>query len=196
MRKKFGLFVLFIMFVFCWVLLSASVMSAVSAEVTLMWNSVTEASGYKVYYGVESRVYGPGEDVLAETTHTLTLDPGHYWFAVTAYNDWGESGYSEEVDCKLFEQLVIVNATYSSVNMTLTWGAMSEAAGYTVFHGIGSGVYGAGIDVGNVLTYQITLDPGTHYIAVSPYDSDGISSGRSDELIIPIAGPPQGLQVQ
>lgn len=70
--------------------------SVLSAEVTLQWNSVAEADGYKVYYGTASRSYQAPEDVGNQTTHTFTLDPGTYYFSVTAYNDYGESGYSEE----------------------------------------------------------------------------------------------------
>lgn len=76
-----------------------------AAEVTLQWNPVTEATGYKIYHGNASRVYGIPDDVLAATTYTLTLGPGEYYFAVTAYNNYGESGYSEEVSAVIGEQL-------------------------------------------------------------------------------------------
>ncbi len=68
-----------------------------SGEVELQWNSVPEADGYKIYYGADSRAYQPPEKVVgqSQTTHTVTLDPGTYYFAVTAYNNYGESGYSE-----------------------------------------------------------------------------------------------------
>ena len=70
-----------------------------SAEVTLQWNSAAEADGYRVYYGTASRSYQPPEEVVgqSQTTHTVALGPGTYYFAVTAYNNYGESGYSEEV---------------------------------------------------------------------------------------------------
>ncbi|MBW1903077.1 MAG: hypothetical protein JRJ20_15830, partial [Deltaproteobacteria bacterium] len=68
-----------------------------SADVSLQWNSVAEADGYNVYYGTESGSYQTPEDVMDQTSHTLSLDPGTYYFAVTAYNSYGESGYSEEV---------------------------------------------------------------------------------------------------
>jgi hypothetical protein len=68
-----------------------------SVDVSLQWNSVAEADGYNVYYGTESGSYQTPEDVMDQTSHTLSLDPGTYYFAVTAYNNYGESGYSEEV---------------------------------------------------------------------------------------------------
>jgi hypothetical protein len=68
-----------------------------SAEVTLQWNSVPEADGYNIYCGSEPRNYQPPQNAENNTTHTVSLDPGTYFFAVTAYNSYGESGYSQEV---------------------------------------------------------------------------------------------------
>lgn len=69
-----------------------------AANVTLAWNSVTESTGYMVYYGSASRTYNAPIDVGNQTAYTIeNLAPGTYFFAVTAYNDYGESGYSSEV---------------------------------------------------------------------------------------------------
>ena len=70
---------------------------AYSAEVTLQWNSVPEAEGYNIYCGLEPRNYQPPQNAESNTNHTVSLDPGTYYFAVTAYNNYGESGYSQEV---------------------------------------------------------------------------------------------------
>ncbi|SPD74009.1 exported hypothetical protein [uncultured Desulfobacterium sp.] len=75
------------------------------AQVTLQWNSVAEADGYKVYYGPESGDYTSSQDVASQTDCSLSLDPGTYYFAVTAYNSYGESGYSDEISCKLAADL-------------------------------------------------------------------------------------------
>jgi len=78
---------------------------AYSADVTLKWNSVAEADGYKVYYGTVSEVYNIHEDAGNQTSYTITLDPGTYYFALTAYNVYGESGYSEEVGPIIIEPI-------------------------------------------------------------------------------------------
>ena len=71
---------------------------AQAADVTLEWNPVSEATGYNAYYGLESGVYGDAIDAGNETTITIIDLPPHiYYFVVTAYNDYGESGYSNEV---------------------------------------------------------------------------------------------------
>lgn len=79
--------------------------AANSAQVTLQWNSVTEADGYKVYYGPESGNYASSQDVANQTDCSLSLGPGTYYFAVTAYNSYGESGYSDEISCKVASDL-------------------------------------------------------------------------------------------
>jgi len=70
-----------------------------SAEVTLIWDANNpEPDGYKLYYGLESRNYLFSVDVGNQTSYTISgLTPGDYYFAVTAYNAYGESDYSEEV---------------------------------------------------------------------------------------------------
>ena len=83
------------------------------AKVTLEWNPVPDANGYKVHYGTETKVYPNVDDVGDQTTHTITLDPGAYYFAVTAYNKYGESGYSTEVACSILASPVIVTIGFS-----------------------------------------------------------------------------------
>ena len=56
-------------------------------------------AGYKVYYGTVSRVYGSPINVGNVTTYTFDLSPAQrYFIAVTAYNQFGESGYSNELN--------------------------------------------------------------------------------------------------
>lgn len=118
-----------------------------AATATLQWNPVTEAGGYKLYWGLSSRFVNgvsgtistnpfydgtatvtsgtyridtdpPNKimqiititedtvipsplDVLDTQTVSIVLGIGHYYFAVTAYNDYGESEYSEEVNAEI-----------------------------------------------------------------------------------------------
>lgn len=73
-------------------------------SVTLDWNKSAGATGYKVYYGTESGKYVTPVDVGNKVK--TVLDEEHltygtkYYFVVTAYNDAGESKYSNEVTGK------------------------------------------------------------------------------------------------
>lgn len=75
--------------------------SVFAGQVTLSWDSNTEPdlAGYRLYYGASSRSYSRSIDVGKVTIYTISgLEPGTYFFAVTAYNTAHlESGFSNEV---------------------------------------------------------------------------------------------------
>ena len=73
----------------------------IAADVSLAWDaSVTPGvTGYKVYYGNSSGIYGTPIVIGNQTSYTVTgLSPGTYYFAVTAFDASGnESEFSNEV---------------------------------------------------------------------------------------------------
>ena len=73
---------------------------ASAAEVALEWDSSDGATGYKVYYGIESHEYPFVVDIGPWTECTIAgLDQDRvYYFAVTAYDDLDESGFSSEIE--------------------------------------------------------------------------------------------------
>jgi hypothetical protein len=78
-----------------------------------------------------------------------------------------------------------------SGNATLSWNAptanadgtpLTDLAGYRIYFGTSSGAYSAVIDAGNSTTYVINnLARGTHYFAVTAYNTSGNESSYSDE---------------
>ena len=75
--------------------------SAHSAEVSFEWDDTDGATGYKIYYGFESRNYPFMVDIGLWTECTVSgLDNDRiYYFAVTAYNESEESEFSPELTC-------------------------------------------------------------------------------------------------
>ncbi|HZD12541.1 MAG TPA: fibronectin type III domain-containing protein [Candidatus Binatus sp.] len=67
----------------------------------MTWDAEADPTviGYKVYSGTSSRAYSSPVDVQTQTTLQMNnlLSGNTYYFAVTAYNSGGESGYSNEV---------------------------------------------------------------------------------------------------
>ena len=57
---------------------------------------------------------------------------------------------------------------------------LTDLAGYYVYYGTASGVYGSPVDAKNVTTYTLTgLTPGqTYYITVTAYDTSGNESDK------------------
>ena len=68
-------------------------------------------------------------------------------------------------------------------------------AGYKVYYGTASGVYGSPIDAGNVTQYTVSnLSAGTYYFVVSAY-LPGQESGYSNEVNKGIIGNPGNLRI-
>jgi hypothetical protein len=76
-----------------------------AADVNLAWDhSITPTvTGYKIYYGSASGIYGTPITIGYVTAYTVpSLGPGKYYFAVTAFDAQGnESVYSNEVSATI-----------------------------------------------------------------------------------------------
>ena len=75
--------------------------TAEDGQVTLNWDSVSEATSYNIYWSTSSGVtIGIGtkiSDVTSPYTHTGQTNGTTYYYVVTAANSYGESGLSNEV---------------------------------------------------------------------------------------------------
>lgn len=125
-------------------LLSLAIMSffyiatAQAGQVTLAWNANTESTlvGYNVYYRTASTTY-PSSPVAVvpkpTTTSTVNLPDGTYYFAVKAYDNAGESGFSNEVSTTISSTTTVAYtfATQPS-GLTLSYGGVSRVTPFTV----------------------------------------------------------------
>ena len=69
-------------------------------EVTLSWTEVPGADYYVVYWGTSSRNYTDDSGAVWQPSYMLSdpaLPEGRYYFAVRAFNSYGESGFSDEI---------------------------------------------------------------------------------------------------
>jgi len=107
-KTSFVIFVVFVIFMG----LLGGVSEAGTSSVTLQWDApttnedgtpLTDLGGYKLYWGHETGVYTKSMDVGDVTTYTVSgLPDGLYYFAVTAYDTYGnESDFSNEVSTTL-----------------------------------------------------------------------------------------------
>lgn len=78
---------------------------------------------------------------------------------------------------------LLSTAVYAET-VSLAWDANHETdiAGYKIYKGTETGVYGAPVDVGNVLSHQLVLNSGVHYLVISAYDANGNESDKSYEI--------------
>ena len=80
----------------------------------------------------------------------------------------------------------------SAVIAVLEWDRNSEpnVAGYRVYSGTAPRSYAAVIDVGDVTAQTNDYALGTHFLAVTAYDTDGLESEFSEELTLLIVEAP------
>lgn len=76
----------------------------------------------------------------------------------------------------LLAAAAIAAVAFAATSVNLAWDANTEPdlAGYKIYYGTASGVYGTPIDVGNVTAYTLTgLTEGvTYYLAATAYDDE------------------------
>jgi hypothetical protein len=97
-------------------LLFAAAFPAAAGTISLAWDPVPGATGYRVYYGTQSGVYGSNPIQTSSTSATLqNLQDCTTWYvAVKAYNSAGESDqFSQEIAG--WPRPVVTSATPSSV---------------------------------------------------------------------------------
>jgi len=174
--------------------------SATFNTITLSWQGISNALGYKVYWDVDSGVpYASSQDVGDVTEYVIhDLLPGQqYYLVVTAYDD-----ESNETNFSIEEQIItdsfptpiapiILSTTSTETTITVTWSIVEYATGYKVYWDVDSGEpYEYSIDVGNVLTFVIANleDNQQYYVAVQAYHNE-IVSEKSVEVAIKTLKP-------
>ena len=71
---------------------------------------------------------------------------------------------------------------------------LTDLAGYKLYYGTSSGVYGTNLDIGNDITYKLSnLEDGiSYYFAVTAYDTSDNESNFSNEVSKILLGIPLG----
>lgn len=78
-------------------------------------------------------------------------------------------------------------------NVSLAWDASTSAniAGYKVYVGQASRIYGTPVSIPNQTTWTVeNLPTGTFYFAVTAFNTDGYESGFSNEVFTTLGSPP------
>ncbi len=88
------------------------------AQFTLTWDPNPEPVQYRLYYGTASQDYMAWINVGNVTTYKVHgLSYGvTYYFALTSYNQWGESDYSNEVSGMVIETVSTPNVLSGATN--------------------------------------------------------------------------------
>jgi len=147
---------------------------------TLSWSMSDNASWLSLSPGSGTTI--TETDAITVTVNTTGLGANAYNATITITAS-GATNSPRTVPVTL--TLTTPPGPPSSGTATLTWGTSpsGNVAGYMVYVGTSSGVYGPSFNAGNVTSYQvINLTGGqTYFFAVTAYNTSGIESGFSNE---------------
>ena len=118
---------------------------AVAGDFNLVWDASPGATGYKLHYGTQPNQYTSTDDVgnVTQTTLSGLDDCSKWYFAVSAYNSSGESGYSNVVDSFLVREVSKLLGTQrtsavarqgETFDLSLTGSAFDAGVGMTLIH--------------------------------------------------------------
>jgi len=148
----------------CTVLVMIPLSFPVSAgDVNLSWDTSANASGYRVHRGTVSGNYSSSSDEGNTTSTTIPglADCTTWYFAVTAYNTAGESGYSAEVSS--FPRALLSTAAPSTVEQdtqtSITVSGLNFRSGDTVaLSNPGVQIDSVSVSSCNVMILTVTAD--------------------------------------
>jgi PKD repeat protein len=184
---------LFLIFSFSMVLAD----NAISADLTLAWDANGEpVGGYKLYVGPSSGNYTSSVDVGNNTTYTQTdLEAGEtYYFVVTAYNTYGESGYSNEVNDGIPAEAPVAefSASPTSGTVPLTVNFSDASAGDIDTWSWDFGDGGTGTGQTPVYEYQTA---GTYPVSLTVTGPGGTDTETKTNFITVSADTPETLSI-
>jgi BACON domain-containing protein len=122
---------------------------------------------------------------ITVTVNTAGLSAGTYsaTVAVTVYKG-GSISIPVSLTVAPATASLLTATNGASILASLSWNPPPDTvAGYKVYVGTASGVYGPPINVGNVTSYVLNnLAPGTYYFVVTGYNGSGAESTPSNEV--------------
>ncbi|WP_256762184.1 S-layer homology domain-containing protein, partial [Cohnella sp. WQ 127256] len=171
------------------------------SRVSLAWNPVPDATGYKVYQSVASGTYGVevasvGQSVYGTDINGLT-NGTTYYFVVQAINGSLAGPYSNQVSAMPQVpspgQPVLQPAIAGNSQVKLTWDPVPGSTGYKVYLSETSGTYGVSSATvsGSVYSFDVTgLTNGTtYYFAVKAVNPGGDSAASNEVSAMPVTVP-------
>jgi hypothetical protein len=154
--------------------------------VSLAGNAGSDLGVFKVSWANDRGGEGVADGTDSWQTASIALELGENKITVTAENTAGATT----------SRSIVVNRESGQTGSTaLSWTAptartdgspLTNLAGYKVFYGRMSGIYDYQIDISNpgILTYVVeNLVSGDWYFALAAYDSQGLESDRSNEVL-------------
>jgi hypothetical protein len=169
---------------------------SISGGVRLLWNSITNATDYRIYYGLSGSGFTNYTPNINDISYTiLSLVPGSFYqFTIVTLYFGNESPYSNI----LFRTpLPLTPSTFNITSgvqkVDLTWSTVSGATGYRIYYGLSGMPFSMYQDFVNVSVGTISgLTSGLAYnFYIISYNDGGESTPSSSILSsIPLSPTP------
>ncbi len=165
---------------------SASTMDTTDSTVSLAGNANSDMGIFKVAWANDRGGEGIANGTESWQTASINLELGENRITVTAENTAGETSSRSIVVNRESGQIGSAALSWAAPTARTDGSALTNLAGYKIFYGRMSGVYDYQIDINNpaVLTYVVeNLVSGDWYFALAAYDTEGLESDRSNEVL-------------
>ena len=165
---------------------SASTIDTTDTFVSLAGTASSDAGIFQIVWANDRGGEGVANGTSSWQTARITLESGENRITVIAEDTAGATAS---------RSIVVNRESGQPGSATLSWTApttrtdgspLTNLSGYKIFYGRMSGIYDYQIDINNpgVLTYVIeNLASGDWYFALTAYDSAGVESDRSNEVV-------------
>ena len=165
---------------------SASAMDTSDPAVRLAGNADSDMGIFKVSWANNRGGQGVANGTDSWQTASIALVLGENVITVTAEDTAGATTSRSIVVNRESGQTGSAALSWTAPTASTDGSPLTDLAGYTVFYGRMSGIYDYQIDINNpgILTYVVEdLASGDWYFALTAYDSQGLESDRSNELL-------------
>ena len=167
-------------------------------QVTLIWNTISKADSYNIYWSTSSGV-GLGDnkiEISTESTssyiHSNLVNGTTYYYRITAENTAGPSALSAEVFATPQEIISApdastgVSASAGEGTVTISWNSVTGANSYNIYWSQTPGTASSGTKISNVTSTSYihrNLTAGTtYYYVVTAQNAGGESIPSSPEV--------------
>jgi len=165
---------------------SASTMDTVDTAVSLAGNANSDMGIFKVAWTNDRGGAGVAVGTDSWQIASINLELGENKITITAEDTSGAT---------VSRSIMVNRESGQTGSVTLSWAAptahtdgspLIDLTGYKIFYGRMPGVYDYQIDINSpgILTYVVeNLVSGDWYFALTAYDSEGVESDRSNEVL-------------
>lgn len=176
--------------------------TAGNRQITLSWNAVSGATGYKIYRRISGAAYGATPLATVSGSTTSYSDGGlgnvQYFYVVVATNLRGDGGASNEASATALTAPILIGSE-GDAQVVLNWSTIPGATGYRIYRRTNSTTYSATplVTVAaptTTYTDRPVVNGTTYYYVVKAYkdinpSSEAVSDASNEITATPQAPP-------